>query len=340
MAEKATNQDWLDSVQEDALEPDLPIIDPHHHLWDQKAGRVNPKYFLEEMLEDTNAGHNIVATVFIECGAMFRSDGPDHLKPLGETEFVNGIAAQSASGIYGPTRVAAGIVGTMDWRRGAGVAEILDQHITLGAGRFKGIRVGATWDPSPDVENHRTEPPQGLYGDTTFRAAFAELAKRDLSFEAWCYHHQIPALTDLAQAHPDNRIVLDHFGGPIGIGPYADKKEAVFEEWKANIAELAKCENVVAKLGGLNMEVNGFDWHHKPKPPTSEELCEAPRPYFEFTIEQFGADRCLFESNFPVDKVSCSYMVCWNSFKRLTANYSADEKAKMYHDVAKRVYKL
>ena len=340
MAEKATNQDWLDQVQEEALEPELPIIDPHHHLWDQKVGRVNPKYFLEEMLEDTNSGHNIVATVFIECGAMFRADGPDHLKPLGETEFVNGIAAQSASGIYGPTRVAAGIVGTMDWRRGAGVAEILDQHITLGGGRFRGIRVGATWDASPEVENHRTEPPQGLYSDSVFRDAFAELAKRDLSFEAWCYHPQIPGLADLARAHPDNRIVLDHFGGPIGIGPYADKKDAVFEEWKANIADLATCENVVTKLGGLNMEVNGFDWHKNPKPPTSEELCEATRPYFEYTIEQFGPERCLFESNFPVDKVSCSYMVCWNSFKRLTANYSSNEKALMYHDVAKRVYKL
>ena len=340
MAEKATNQNWLDQVQEEALEPELPIIDPHHHLWDQKVGRVNPKYFLEEMLEDTNSGHNIVATVFIECGAMFRADSPDHLKPLGETEFVNGIAAQSASGIYGPTRVAAGIVGTMDWRRGAGVAEILDQHITLGGGRFRGIRVGATWDASPDVENHRTEPPQGLYSDPVFRDAFAELAKRDLSFEAWCYHPQIPGLADLARAHPDNRIVLDHFGGPIGIGPYADKKDAVFEEWKANIADLATCENVVAKLGGLNMEVNGFDWHKNPKPPTSEELCEATRPFFEYTIEQFGPERCLFESNFPVDKLSCSYIVCWNSFKRLTANYSSNEKALMYHDVAKRVYKL
>ena len=340
MAEKATNQDWLDQVQEEALEPELPIIDPHHHLWDQKVGRVNPKYFLEEMLEDTNSGHNIVATVFIECGTMFRADSPDHLKPLGETEFVNGIAAQSASGIYGPTRVAAGIVGTIDWRRGAGVAEILDQHITLGSGRFRGIRVGATWDASSDVENHRTEPPQGLYSDTVFRDAFAELAKRDLSFEAWCYHPQIPGLADLARAHPDNRIVLDHFGGPIGIGPYADKKDEVFEEWKANLADLATCENVVAKLGGLNMEVNGFDWHKNPKPPTSEELCEATRPYFEYTIEQFGPERCLFESNFPVDKLSCSYIVCWNSFKRLTANYSSNEKALMYHDVAKRVYKL
>lgn len=340
MTDKATNQDWLDQVPETALEPDLPIIDPHHHLWDFKHGRVNPRYFLDEILEDTNAGHNIVSTVFIECHAMFKEDGPEELKPLGETEFVNGIAAMSASGLYGKTRVAAGIVGTADLELGERVRDVLEQHIELGGGRFKGIRVGATWDASPDVGNHRTEPGQHMLMGDKFRVGFAELAKLDLSFEAWCYHPQIPDVTDLARKHPNNRIVLDHFGGPIGIGPYATRKDEVLAEWKQNIAELAKCENVVAKLGGLNMEVNGYNWHEKPKPPTSEELCEATRPYFEYTIEQFGADRCLFESNFPVDKVSCSYMVCWNSFKRLTANYSADEKAKLYHDTAKRVYKL
>lgn len=340
MTDKATNQDWLDQVQEEALEPDLPIIDPHHHLWDFKTGRVNPRYFLEEMLEDTNAGHNIISTVFIECHAMFKADGPEELKPLGETEFVNGIAAMSDSGLYGDTRIAAGIVGTADLELGTRVRDVLEKHIALGGGRFKGIRVGATWDASPDVGNHRTEPRQHMLLGDKFGEGFKELANLDLSFEAWCYHPQIPDVTELASRNPNNRIVLDHFGGPIGVGPYASRKDEVFEEWKKNIADLAQRENVVAKLGGLNMEVNGFDWHNKPKPPTSEELCEATRKYFEYTIEQFGADRCLFESNFPVDKVSCSYMVCWNSFKRLTANYSADEKAKLYHDTAKRVYKL
>jgi predicted TIM-barrel fold metal-dependent hydrolase len=271
---------------------------------------------------------------------MFREDGPEELKPLGETEFVNGIAAMSASGLYGKTRVAAGIIGTADLELGEPVRDVLDQHIALAGRRFKGIRVGATWDPHPEVGNHRTEPVQHMLLGDKFQEGFAELAKLDLSMEAWCYHPQIPDVVELARNNPNNRIVLDHFGGPIGIGPYASRKDEVFEEWKKNIAELAQCENAVAKLGGLNMEVNGFDWHKKPKPPSSEELCEATRKYFEYTIEQFGADRCLFESNFPVDKVSCSYMVCWNSFKRLTANYSADEKAKLYHDTAKRVYKL
>jgi len=340
MADRATNQDWLDLVQEEALEPDLPIIDPHHHLWDFKTGRVNPRYFLEEMLEDTNSGHNILATVFIECGAMFREDGPEEEKCLGETEFVNGIAAQSASGLYGQTRVAAAIVGTAPLSIGESVRDILEKHIELGGGRFKGIRVGVTWDASPEVENHRTSPNPGILMGDKFREGFEQLDKYDLSFEAWCYHPQIPEVTNLARKHPNNRIVLDHFGGPIGIGPYASRKDEVFEEWKQSVTELAACENVVAKLGGLNMHVNGYNWHENPKPPTSEDLCEAYRRYFEFTLEKFGVDRCLFESNFPVDKLSCSYAVCWNSFKRLTANYSADEKANLYHDVAKRVYKL
>ena len=340
MTDKETNQNWLDQVQEKALEPDLPIIDSHHHLWDFKAGRVNPRYFLDEILEDMNSGHNIVASVFIECAAMFREDGPEEEKPLGETEFVNGIAAMSASGLYGKTRIAAGIVGTANLELGKPVADILEKHIELSGGRFKGIRVGATWDVSPDIINHRTEPRQCILLGEKFREGFAQLAKYDLSFEAWCYHPQIPDVTDLARKHPNNQIVLDHFGGPIGIGPYAHQKDQVFADWKKNIGKLASCENVFAKLGGLNMEVNGYHWHKKPKPPTSEELCEATRPYFEFMIEQFGPDRCLFESNFPVDKMSCSYVVCWNSFKRLTANYSADEKAKMYHDTAQRVYKL
>ena len=337
----STNQAWLDKVKEAPLEPDLPICDPHHHLWDKREGRVDPRYFLDEILADIEeSGHNVVSSVFIECGAMFKADGPEAMKPVGETEFVNGIAAMAASGLYGKRRIAAGIVGTADLMLGARVAEVLEAQIQAGGGRFRGIRVGATHDASPEVPNHRTEPPPRMYLDKTFREGFAVLPRYDLSFEAWCYHPQIPELIDLARAHPDNRIVLDHFGGPIGIGPYASKKAEVFAQWKKDLAELAKCENVVAKLGGLNMEVNGYHWHDKPKPPTSAELCEATRPYFEYTIERFGPDRCLFESNFPVDKVSCSYGVCWNSFKRLTADYSAAEKAKLYHDTATRVYRL
>jgi L-fuconolactonase len=338
----ATTDEWLARTVEGTLEPDLPICDPHHHLWDARGGGyVEPRYLLDEILKDVYSGHNIVSTVFIECGAMFRADGPEHLRCVGETEFVNGIAAMSASGAYGPTRIAAGIVGTAPLRQGdKPTAEALDAQIVAGNGRFRGIRVGATWDHSPNVPGHRTNPPPHMYADGTFRAGFKHLAPRDLTFEAWCYHPQIPELTDLARAFPDTTIILDHFGGPIGIGPYAGKEDEVYEAWRSAIGPLSECPNVMAKLGGLVMEVNGFDWHHRDRPPSSQELMERTRRYYEHTIEKFGPERCMFESNFPVDKIACSYNVLWNSFKRLTASYSKSEKAALFHDTATRVYRL
>jgi len=340
MASISTNHTWLALTPEEALEPDLPICDPHHHLWDLRPSAVAPRYLLDEILEDLNCGHNIVSTVFIECGAMFKPDGPEAIRPLGETEFVNGIAAMSASGIYGSPRVAAGIVGTANLRLGDAVADVLDAHIEAGCGRFRGIRLGATWDRHNDVPNHRTNPPEGMLLRPDFRAGFAHLGPRHLTFEAWCYFHQIPEVADLARAFPDTTLILDHFGGPIGIGPYAGKADDVFAQWRTNIDTLAACPNVVAKLGGINMTVNGFGWHEHPRPPTSQELLDATRHYYDYTLEKLGVDRCMFESNFPVDKESCSYTVLWNSFKRLTAGFSADEKAKLFHDTAARVYRL
>jgi L-fuconolactonase len=340
MAIQATNADWLALTVEEPLEPDLPICDPHHHLWDRRPARVAPRYLLDEILADVQGGHNVVSTVFIECASMFKADGPEAMRPVGETEFVNGIAAMTASGLYGPVRIAAGIVGTADLQLGDGAAAVLDAHLVAGGGRFRGIRLGATWDASDEVPNHRTNPPEGLLLRPDFRAGFAHLAPRQLTFEAWCYHHQIPEVTDLARAFPDTTIILDHFGGPIGIGPYAGKSDEVYAQWRRHLAELATCHNVVAKLGGINMEVNGFGWHTQPRPPTSQELVDATRRYYEYTIEKFGAERCMFESNFPVDKASCSYTVLWNAFKRLTAGYSADEKAKLFHNTAARVYRL
>jgi predicted TIM-barrel fold metal-dependent hydrolase len=340
MVAKSKNDDWLALTVEAPLEPDLPICDPHHHLWDLQTTRLAPRYLLDEILQDVQSGHNVVSTVFIECGAMFKATGPEAMHPVGETEFVNGIAAMSASGSYGPVRIAAGIIGTADLQLGDAVAAVLDAHRIAGGGRFRGIRLGATWDASEAVPNHRTNPPRGLFLRADFRAGFAHLAPRQLTFEAWCYHHQIPEVTALARAFPDTTIVLDHFGGPIGIGPYAGKADEVYAQWRAHISELATCDNVVAKLGGINMEVNGFGWHTRPRPPSSQELMEATRPYYEYTLEKFGVQRCMFESNFPVDKVTCSYTVLWNSFKRLTAGYSADEKASLFHDTAACVYRL
>lgn len=340
MTTRSTNHDWLALTPEAPLEPDLPICDPHHHLWDFQKGRVAPRYLLDEIVADAGSGHRIVSTVFIECGAMLRAGGPEALRVVGETEFVNGIAAMSASGGYGATRVAAGIVGTADLRLGAAVGAVLDAQIAAGGGRFRGIRRAAAWDADPAVPAHRTQPGPGLFLRDDFRAGFAELAKRRLTFEAWCYHPQIPDVTALARAFPDTTIILNHFGGPLGVGRYAGHADEVFARWRPAITELATCPNVVVKLGGIAMEMNGFGWHEQPKPPGSQTLMEATRRYYETTIELFGARRCMFESNFPVDKASCSYTVLWNSFKRLTARYSAADRAALFHDTAARVYRL
>jgi L-fuconolactonase len=332
--------DWLALTSEAALEPDLPIVDPHHHFWDRSPNWITPSYLLPDLLADIGTGHNIVATVFIECGAMYKTDGPEALRCVGETEFVNGIAAMSASGRYGPARVAAGIVGFADLTLGDRVVPVLEAQLAAGGGRFRGIRQNAAWDASDAVPVAREKRPPHLFLSDAFRAGFRHLAGHGLTFEAWCYHPQIPEVTDLARAFPDTTIVLNHLGGPLGVGPYKGQRDAVFAKWRDDIAALAACPNVMAKLGGLNMPVNGFGWRDRPQPPTSAELCEATRPWYEHTLAVFGVGRCLFESNFPVDSASCSYAVLWNSFKRLAQGYSAAEKAALFHNNAMRLYRL
>ncbi len=335
-------ENWLDRTQEETLDPELPICDPHHHLWDLPKVVHPPerRYLLDDLLADTGSGHNVVSTVYIECRAMYRADGPKAMRPVGETEFANGAAAMSASGSYGPTRVAAGIVGHADLTLGDAVEPVLEAHLAAGGGRFRGIRYSVSWVASDAVRNAYTNPPEGLYRDAEFRRGFARLAPLGLSFEGWLYHPQIGELTELARAFPDTAIVLDHFGGPLGIGPYAGRRAEILEQWRKDIADLAQCPNVVAKLGGINMAINGFGWHERDRPPTSQQLSEATAPYYEHCIEQFGAERCMFESNFPVDKITCGYNILWNSFKRLTAGFSAGEKASLFHDTAARIYRL
>lgn len=333
----ATNDDWLTQVTEDALEPDLPICDPHHHLWDHRDGRVERRYMLDEILGDVQSGHDIVSTVFIEHLAMFRAEGPDEMKYVGEVEFANGIGAMAASGLYGKTRVAAGIVGYADLATGSRVRAVLEAELAAAPERFKGIRCTGAWDPDPRIA--RAAKP-GLYLDAAFREGFAELDALGLSFDVTCRYHQIPDCTDLARAFPGTTMILNHLGGITGIGNYAGRQEEIFADWRDSMADLATCPNVVVKLGGLAMDYSGFGWHERPMPPTSQELCDATRRYYETAIEQFGVERCMFESNFPVDKISCSYGVLWNSFKRITEGYSADDKAALYHDTAVRVYRL
>jgi L-fuconolactonase len=329
---------WLAKrPKEPILEPDLPIVDPHHHLWDH----ANHRYLLDELVADTGTGHNITATVYIDCRSMYRADGPKEMRPVGETEFVNGVAAMSASGLYGPTRACAGIISYVDMTLGARARDVLEAHIAAGNGRFRGIRHSGGWDPSPDVRNAHTNPPQGLYAQADYRAGVAELGKLGLTYEAWQYHPQVKEVTALAKAVPGTTMILNHCGGPLGIGPYAGKTDAVFATWKADMAELARCPNVVVKLGGLGMDIGPFVEHMKrPAPPSSQEIADAWGPWIKTCIEAFGADRCMFESNFPVDKISNGYATLWNAFKLMAAGASAAEKTDLFSGTAKRVYRL
>jgi predicted TIM-barrel fold metal-dependent hydrolase len=331
------NEEWLATYREPILEPELAIVDPHHHLWDFERHR----YLLDEFVADTGSGHNVLQTVFVECTAGYRSDGPPQLRPVGETEFINAIATASASGRHGPTRVAAGIVSFADLTLGAAVEEVLTAHVAAGGGRFRGIRHAAAWqDKTPEVHISHTNPPPRLFYDAKFREGFAVLGKLDLTFDAWIYHPQIGDVTDLARAFPGQPIVLDHCGGPLGLGWFADKRDEIFAEWRERIRDLARAPNVFVKVGGLGMRINGFNFHKRERPPSSEELAAAWRPYVETCLEAFGATRCMFESNFPVDKISGSYATYWNAFKRLAANASADEKAELFRDTARRFYRL
>ena len=330
--------DWLARRTETALDPDLPIVDPHHHLWD----RPRFPYTVADLSDDIGArdqgGHNVVATVFVECRAMYRANGDKAMRVVGETEFVVGQAAMAESGYYGAAHACAAIVGHIDLTIGDAAGAVADAHLAAGGGRFRGIRHASAHDASPDIRTTSTLPPAGLLADSAFRKGFAHLGKRDLSFDAWLYHPQIGELAALASAFPDTTIILDHCGGPLGVGPYS--REGIFEGWRASIRDIARRPNVVVKLGGLSMAVNGYDFHEHDDPPTSQTLASAWKPWFETCIEAFGAERCMFESNFPVDKGSCSYNVLWNAFKRVAAGASAGERAALFHDTAARVYRI
>lgn len=321
--------DWLDLTTEEVIEPDIAICDPHHHFWEYADSR----YLLEDLQQDLSGGHNVVGTVFVECQQNYREEGPEALRPVGETQFVADLAAQVSGGI------ARGIVSFADLSLGAQVREVLEAHLEVSE-RFRGVRHASAWHASEKIHNAHTKPPAGLLMDDRFREGFRVLADMGLTFDAWLYHPQIPELIDLANTYPGASIILDHMAGPPGIGPFAANRGDVFEEWSQQISALARCGNVAVKLGGRAMTMAGFDWHKRQEPPGSIEMAAAMRPYFRACIDAFGANRCMFESNFPMDKASCSYTVLWNAFKCVSLDYSESERASLFHDTACRVYKL
>ncbi|OYW10469.1 MAG: amidohydrolase [Rhodospirillales bacterium 12-71-4] len=329
-------EDWLASRQEEILDPGQLIIDPHHHLWDRPGWR----YMLDEMLADIRTGHDVRATVFIQARAMHRAAGPEAMRPVGETEFANGIAAMCASGGYGDVQLCAGIVGFADLRLGDAVRPVLEAHLRAGGDRFRGIRHIATWDPEPALLNPAYQPAEDMLDSAAFRQGFAHLGALGLSYDAWLYFHQIPRLTALARAFPATPIVLDHCGGILGIGRFAGRRHEVFPEWQRVMRDLATCPNVMVKLGGLGMRLPGFGLEMGETAPSSQQLAEAWRPWMEACIAIFGPDRCMFESNFPVDKGGFGYAAGWNAFKRLAAGASAEAKADLFWRSASRFYRL
>jgi L-fuconolactonase len=326
--------DWLARHTEDILEPDLPIIDPHHHLWDREGWR----YLLDDLLADTNSGHNILATVFVQARAMLRADGPAEMKPIGEVEFVNGVAAMAASGIYGKIRACAGIVGHADMMLGSRVEPVLAALERAGGGRFRGIRHIVAYDADPQVMNPGNPAWPGMMADAQFREGVKTLARMGFTYDCWLYCPQMDELTALADAVPECRIVLNHCGGIVGINAY--KKDEVFPVWKTSLETLAKRPNVYVKLGGLGMRLCGHEFHARPEPPSSQALADAWKPYIDTCIAAFGTNRGMFESNFPVDKGSYSYPVFWNACKRLAKGASASEKADLFYGTAQRFYQL
>ncbi|MEY3740934.1 MAG: hypothetical protein RLZZ192_1610 [Pseudomonadota bacterium] len=331
------NSAWRSLLREDIIDPQRPIIDAHHHLWD----RPGQLYLFPEFIADAKSGHNIRASVFVECGAYYRKSAPEMMDRLGEVEFANGMAAMGASQMYGATQVAAGIVGTADLTYGAPIAALLDAQIAAASERFRGVRLITKWDADPPLNNGRYAIPPGLLGDTDFRTGFAELDKRDLSFDSMIYHHQIPELVSLARAFPNTRIILNHIGGLIAkTRTYLANEAEATEQWKVSMRALAQCPNVYVKLGGLGMSYLGFGFNQLERPAPSQVLAQAWGPLFEYCIEQFGPARCMFESNFPPDRESVDYHVIWNAFKRVVETYSENEKNDLFFGTAARVYRL
>ena len=333
---------WLDQIQEEILEPGRPIIDPHHHLWhgpEAEQDGSNPyRYLLEDLWNDTESGHNIKKTVFIDCGQEYYDQGPYEFRPVGETEFVVEIAKQAQKN--SDKAQISGIIGHVNMMLGDSSREVLEAHKEKGEGLFRGIRHSGGWDAHESVRNAHSEPAEQIYLEDQFQRGLEQLSNLNMVFDTWHYHSQIRDLTMLAKALPSLKIVHDHFGGPLGIGPYEGKQKEIFIKWKDDISELSECPNVYSKLGGLAMPINGWDWHKNDLPASSDQLIEAHKEYYLHTINSFGVERCMFESNFPVDKQSISYHVLWNAFKKMSVGFSEEEKNYLFYETAKDFYSL
>ncbi len=328
-----SKEDWLNQVREDVVDPDTPIIDPHIHMWASHPA----SYLPADLIQDTRSGHTVLGLVFVECGTAHLATGPASLRSLGETRFVAALAQEMRERRDPPLL---GIIGAADLRETSDIDLALESHLAAGEGLFRGIRHSAAYDPSPAVRRSHHNPPPHLYMDEAFRKGFARLAPFGLTFEAWLYHPQLPELTDLAAAFPETTIILNHLGGPLGVGPYAGARDNVFRSWRQSMKDLARHPNVVVKLGGVSMQINGFGWHEASRPPTSSEIIKTQGDYYRTAIDLFGPERSMFESNFPVERNAVSYRTLWNAFKRLADPFTPDERCALLGGTAQRIYRL
>lgn len=327
-----TQNRWFAKAPEAVIEADLPICDAHHHLWDY----TNKRYLSQDYIRDITGGHNVVSSVYVDCFSGYRTTGPEALRPVGEVDFVE---AQRAQARAAGADICQAIVGFADLRLGAAVGEVLDALITASP-RLTGLRYSTAWDASSEIRQAHTRPGPLLLEDPTFLEGFAELQQRNLSFDVWAFHPQMSETIALAKRFPETPIIIDHLGGILGIGPYTDKADEVFDAWRVDIQSLAECPNIHIKLGGMCMPMSGLGWRERDTPPDSSDFIAAHSHYFMHAIEAFGVERCMFESNFPMDRVNISFNSLWNAFKRMTASLSADERASLFHDTAVRVYKI
>ncbi|MCS2609783.1 amidohydrolase family protein [Halomonas dongshanensis] len=330
-------ESWLAQANEAPLLPELEIVDAHHHLWDRQGFR----YLLEEFAEDIGqSGHNVVSSVYVQCRTMYYADGPMHFRPLGEVEFIRGIAAQARSGFYGKTRVAQGIVGCADLLQGSEVAPVLEAMEEVGGGYFKGVRLPVASHPDPAVRSNPVPAPAGLLIEPRFIAGARELARRGLSLDVWVYQTQLADVESLARQLPELQIVLNHAGGPLGVGPFEGRFPEGREIWQTNMERLAQHANVAVKLGGFGMPIMGFGFERGEQAPTSMQVADLIAPYVLHCIALFGTRRCMFESNFPVDKGGLGYDVLWNAFKRIAWPLSDAQRADLFSDTARRIYRI
>ena len=331
---------WLNKLKEKPILPNLNIIDPHHHLWDVGFGR----YYVEELLEDINtSGHNIKATVYIMSSSnteIYLKNGPEEFKPLSEIEFATNEGKRADLIKNNKVKVNASIVGSLDLTYGNKLKPVIEKGLEISEGRLKGIRMLLAAHPDPRIKSGAVKSDLSLMSHPKFIEGARCLQDAGLSLDFWIYHTQLGEMEKIARTLPELSIILNHIGGPIHLGEYEGKQALTHREWRTAMMRLSRLPNIKVKLGGLGMEVNGAKFHLNQDPPNSSELANIWKPWIYETINMFGIDKCMFESNFPVDKGSCSYGSLWNAFKIISEKMSDNEKNKLFYENAAKIYKI